>query len=259
MENQENKLSIPAAIVLTGLLIAIGIIIVNTKPKTEVSQSNQPKISEIAIKPVNPKDHILGSPNAPVIIVEYSDLECPFCKAFHQTMLSLMNVHSIDGQVAWVYRHFPIDSLHPKARKEAQATECANELGGNTAFWKYTNEVFSTTTSNNTLDLAKLPIIAKDIGLDVAKFSSCLDSEKYASFIQKAVDDAMATGAQGTPYSVMVLKNSLSASEENNLDDYLINNGLTSYVSISSNKSEISLNGALPLEIVQKIIDIALK
>ena len=185
--------------------------------------------------------------------------ECPFCKNFQQTMLSVMSKYGKDGTVAWVYRHFPIDSLHPRARKEAEATECANELGGNTGFWKFIDEVFATTTSNNTLDPAKLPIIAKDVGLDVTKFNACLSSGKYANFIQTSIDESIKAGAQGTPYSVIVLKNALSASMESNLNTYLGTNGLSNYVTVTDDKKEISLNGALPLEVVTKIIDILLK
>ena len=61
------------------------------------------------------------------------------------------------GQVAWVYRHFPIDSLHSRARKEAEATECANEFGGNTVFWQYLDKIFELTPSNDGLDPAELP------------------------------------------------------------------------------------------------------
>ena len=110
-------------------------------------------------------------------------------------------------KVAWVYRHFPLDSLHPKARKEAEATECAWELGGNTAFWKYVDKVYEVTPSNNGLDLALLPKLATDIGLDKAKFESCLESGKYAEKISKQVEDAVNSGGRGTPFSVVIAKN----------------------------------------------------
>src|SRR3546814_2871400 len=67
----------------------------------------------------------MGSPDASVKVIEFSDFECPFCKGFHRTMGQVMEEYGQDGKVAWVYRHFPIDSIHSKARKEAQASECA--------------------------------------------------------------------------------------------------------------------------------------
>jgi protein-disulfide isomerase len=92
------------------------------------------------IKPVSAEDHIVGDINAKIIIVEYSDLDCPFCKVFHATMHRV--VKDSGGDVAWVYRHYPIPQLHPNAFAKAQETECAWEQGGNEAFWKYTDKIF---------------------------------------------------------------------------------------------------------------------
>lgn len=87
-------------------------------------------------------DHLNGSPEAPVTIIEYSDLDCPFCKQFHETMNRVMNEYGPAGQVAHVFRHFPLASLHPNAAKQAEAAECAAELGGNLKFWEFLNRVF---------------------------------------------------------------------------------------------------------------------
>ncbi len=109
---------------------------------------------ETKLKPVSPDDHILGDANAKIIIVEYSDLECPFCKVFHNTMHQV--VEKSNGDVAWVYRHYPIPQLHKKAFREALATECAWEQKGNDGFWKYMDKLFEITTSNDGLDEARL-------------------------------------------------------------------------------------------------------
>ncbi|KKT89079.1 MAG: hypothetical protein UX26_C0024G0002 [Parcubacteria group bacterium GW2011_GWC1_45_9] len=154
------------------------------------------------IRPVSGDDHILGSLSAPVKIVEYSDLECPFCKRFHPVMQQVLQTYG--DKVAWVYRHLPLDNLHSKARKEAEATECAAELGGNNAFWAYVDKVFEITPSNNGLDLTLLPKISKEIGLDEAKFTACLESGKYASKIESDLEDAARAGARGTPYSLIL-------------------------------------------------------
>lgn len=107
---------------------------------------------EATVAPVVPSEHIFGNANAEIFIVEYSDLECPFCKRFHETMVKVMAQYEKGAQVAWVYRHFPLDAIHSKARKEAEATECATELGGNDMFWKYANKLMEITPSNNQLD-----------------------------------------------------------------------------------------------------------
>ncbi len=103
----------------------------------------------LEMKPISKDDHIIGNPNAKIIIVEYSDLECPFCKRFHETMHQVIDGNS---DVAWVYRHYPIPQLHPQAFHQAEATECAWEQGGNVAFWKYTDMLYKITPSSGNLE-----------------------------------------------------------------------------------------------------------
>ena len=213
--NAKNKdnLSIPLAIVFSGILVA-GAIFLSEKqaPKPVVQGAQVPAREQVGADSENAPvdlltlkndDHVLGNPNADVLIIEYSDTECPYCKRFHTTMLEVMDQYGKSGQVAWVYRHFPLDQLHPKARKEGEALECANELGGNEAFWKYTDRLYEITPSNNGLDLAELPKIATTVGLDAAKFNACLDSGKYATRIQRDFESGANLGVRGTPYSVV--------------------------------------------------------
>ncbi len=257
MEEKNNSLSIPMAIVGAGIIIAIGIYLSNYKGTNPTIGVEAIKTESIDIKPVSNADHILGNPDAPITVVEFSDLECPFCKQFETTMNSLMDTYGKDGKLAWVYRHFPV---HPKrAEKEAEASECVNELGGNNAFWKFTEGIFATTSSDDNLDPAKLPIIAKNAGVDVSAFNTCLSSGKYYSLILSDSNDAKNAGAQGTPYSVIILKNQLSTDTVKSLQDFISTNQLQSNVIISGDKKEIVLNGALPLSPVQGIIDLILK
>src|SRR5258705_2287374 len=177
------------------------------KLQARQQQAEDQRLREAAgsVKPVAAEDHIRGDLAAPVKVIEFSDFECPFCKGFHATMKQVMADYEKDGKVAWVYRHFPIDELHSKARKEAQATECANELGGNKAFWDYADKLFEVTPSNNRLDPAQLPQIAEQVGLDRAKFDTCLDGGgKFSAHIEANIQDATASGGQGTPYSVVI-------------------------------------------------------
>ncbi|MBI3938923.1 MAG: thioredoxin domain-containing protein [Betaproteobacteria bacterium] len=160
-----------------------------------------------ALRPVSKaQDHIRGNPGAPVTLIEYSDFECPFCKRFHATMKKV--VEESNSKVKWVYRHFPLDELHPvKARKEAAASECAAELGGNDAFWKFADRFFELTPSNNKTNIdTVLPQIAREIGLDKARFASCLASGKYDRHIEEDYQNALATGGRGTPWSIIVSK-----------------------------------------------------
>ncbi len=89
------------------------------------------------LKPVTATDHIRGDINAPVKIVQFSDIDCPFCKKFHTTMQEVMKTYGKDGKVAWVFRNFPLTQLHPDAANKAEASECIAELGGNDKFWSF--------------------------------------------------------------------------------------------------------------------------
>ncbi|MEX2514804.1 MAG: thioredoxin domain-containing protein [Candidatus Paceibacterota bacterium] len=103
--------------------------------------SETPNSDDIAINPVDEDDHIRGSLDAEIIVVEYSDFLCPFCGQFHLTMKSIIESYD-ENQVAWVYRQFPIPQLHPQAPRYAQASECIADIEGNEAFWDYADAVF---------------------------------------------------------------------------------------------------------------------
>jgi protein-disulfide isomerase len=85
-------------------------------------------------------DHVRGNKDARFLLVEYSDYSCPFCARFHPTAQQL--VEEFDGELAWVYRHFPLDQLHPTARSEAEASECVAKLAGEDAFWSFTDALY---------------------------------------------------------------------------------------------------------------------
>ncbi len=117
-------------------------------------------------------------------------------------MKQVMDTYKDD--VVWVYRHFPL-SFHANAQKEAEATECANELGGNDAFWKYTDAIFERTTAGGTgFPLENLAPLAKELGLNEAKFKSCLDSGKYTKHVQDDMSGGSAAGVNGTPGNIVV-------------------------------------------------------
>lgn len=198
MENTKQSLSVPIAIVIAGALIAFGIYWSGRGTSAPVANNKVSAAAAEAIKPVSSKDYVLGNRNAKIMIVEYSDTECPFCKNFHNTLHQIVTEYK--SEVAWAFRHFPV---HTNSVAEGSAMECAGELGGNDAFWKYTDRVFTETKSNNGLDLALLPTFAKDLGLDVTKFNACLASNKYEAKINADRQNVIDAGAQGTPYSVI--------------------------------------------------------
>ncbi len=120
--------------------------IIDSLPATK--PANQ---KEYTFRPVDDTDHIIGSKDAEIIVIEYSDTECPFCKRFHETMHQAVDAY--DGKVAWVYRHFPLTSIHPLAESGAIASECAATLGGNDMFWKYLDALFAAQGQSFTKDM----------------------------------------------------------------------------------------------------------
>lgn len=203
-----DKFLLPVSIVVAGLLIGGGIYMNGRIAKVDPTPTQQQKfisenLSDI-LRPIDANDHVLGNPDSRVLIVEYSDTECPFCKNFHTTLSALMQEYGKDGKVAWVYRHFPIAELHSKAPKEAEALECAAELGGNSKFWEYANKIYEITPSNNELEFSKLGEIAGQIGLNKVAFNTCLQSGQYASRVNLDVVNAQELGAAGTPYSIII-------------------------------------------------------
>ena len=197
-EKQLNPWMTPIAIIIAGVIIGGALLFSGVTPANGPEQENRPTVT------LSEDDHILGNPEHAVLtIIEYSDIECQFCKKFHFTAHALSEAYGED--IALAFRHFPIDSLHRNARTEAEATECVAELAGNDAFWTYLDTLFERTTSNDGLDLALLPDIAEEVGVDREAFTSCLESDRYGESVTSDEEGGKALGIGGTPYSIFLL------------------------------------------------------
>jgi len=215
-----SHLLLPLAIIVAGAFVGYGLYhsgsstLNSDSQKATVENSTavdqqQVSTSSITVAPVTDADHILGNKDAKVVLVEYSDTECPYCKNFFSTLEQISsNYGTTSNLFAWVYRPFPVEQLHEKSEHEAEAAECANELGGSTAFWNYLDDVYENTPSNDGLDPSELNTFADDVGVDQTAFTSCLSSGKYADKISESVTAGFAAGGgSGTPYSVLLVRN----------------------------------------------------
>ncbi len=212
----KNSIAVPAAIVIAAGLIA-GAIYLNGKDQKATTPPDGTKTTEVTVRPVDQKDHIRGNPNAPIMLVEYSDYECPFCSQFHATMRRAIEKYGTTGKVAWVYRHLPLTQLHPNAPKIAAASECVSELGGQDAFWKFTDLVFSEKPIEKRngqeylgfTDMTRLSEFAGRAGVDKSKFDLCNNSGKYEDAINTSLSEAAAAGGTGTPYTLILAGNQI--------------------------------------------------
>ncbi|MBU2576021.1 DsbA family protein [Patescibacteria group bacterium] len=184
--------------------------------------------------PLSENDWVRGKSGAQITLIEYSDIECPFCSKFHETTKQVLEEYPDD--VKLVYRHLPLPSLHPNAPKDAEATECAGELGGNDMFWRYLDTLYNSDLSS----VEQLTEIAVGMGLDRSAFDSCLRSGKHAEKVRSNSDD----GAQ-------------AADTASYMDNDPSNDGRwgTPFSVIISGDQKIPVPGAYPIDYLRQIID----
>lgn len=212
LKNQtKNSLLFPLTIIIIGIIISGGIFIYRTTNKINTEEINKNLPQEVGIKPITSEDKILGNPNAEIIIVEYSDFECPYCKIFHKTMQDVMYEYGRSGKVAWIFRHFPLESIHKNAKGAAIASECVYRLGGNEKFWNYTDNLFASSTE--ILNKENLEKIALDMEISEEQYNTCINNPE----ITKKIDSDIADGKLiyendpnfGTPYSFIITKSGI--------------------------------------------------
>ena len=135
-----------------------------------------------------------GRADAPLVLVEFSDYECPFCiRHFQQTMPELEREYISTGKLRYVFMDYPIDQLHPAALKAHEAARCGGEQG---RFWEMHQRLF---TPAGTHGIDRLKALASEVGIDRGKFDSCLDSGRMQGPVRASVDKATQLGADGTP------------------------------------------------------------
>jgi protein-disulfide isomerase len=140
------------------------------------------------------RDHIIGAKNAKVTLIEYSDFQCPYCERHEPTLQQLLSQYSNDLRI--VYRNFPLSQIHPQAQKAAEAAECVAKLGGNDKYWQMHDKLFENQATLGTDTFKKL---AKEVGVDEAKFATCLDTGEMAQRVAEDYASGNDAGVSGTP------------------------------------------------------------
>lgn len=170
----------------------------------EMVADDQPSADQLKQMPkVTNDDHQRGGKKAKVTIVEYSDYQCPFCNRFHPTMKQVLTDYGDD--VAWVYRHFPLDSLHPNARKTAELSECVAKYGNAEKFWQFSDAIYEKIVTDETItEPANAMALAVSLGVNQAKLQKCLDDGEMTAKVKEMETGGQTAGISGTPGSILV-------------------------------------------------------
>ena len=192
--------------------------------------TNQPALP---LKISSENNPVIGNPDAPITIIEFSDFQCPFCAKFHmQTLPTIMDEYINKGTVKLVFRDFPIQSIHPNAVPASIAAECANEQG---EFEQMYHMLFEKQKEWSNLEtsyaITAFNQYASELQLNEEKFDSCIKNVKYIEEVQKDLNEGRTYGVTGTP-------------------GFFIGNEEIGFM---------ELKGAQPFESFKKIIDIQLK
>lgn len=195
----KSSLTVPIAIVVGGIIVAVAVYVSIPKKVSTSSDTGNPSL----VRPVGTSDHILGNPAAKVMIIEYSDFECDFCKGFHDTLHQIIATEGASGEVAWVFRQFPLSEIHPNALSHARAAECVAQVAGNDTFWKFANALFA----NQPIDPSQYGTLAASVGISSDAFATCYANASATLDARIMADrqNALDTGAVGTPYSLIVV------------------------------------------------------
>jgi len=179
--------------------IILGDISAQGSEQKQTSKQTLPSSSLVFVS--SDDDPFKGNPDAHITIIEFSDFQCPFCAQFHSSTLPQIQKNYVDtGKVKFVYRDFPITSIHPNAVPAAVAAECANEQG---LFWQYHDKLFENQNSWERLVgenvVNEFKEYAADLGLITSQFNDCFDSAKYLEEVTQDLQDGMSYGVTGTP------------------------------------------------------------
>jgi protein-disulfide isomerase len=222
----KSSLTIPFAIIFGGIIIAIAVYLSMPKNPSTNSGTGNPSL----VRPVGAFDHILGNPAAKVMIVEYSDFDCEYCKIFDETLRQIIANEGVNGEVAWVFRQFPLSEIHPNALAHAKATECVAQVAGNDAFWKFKDSLFE----NQPVNPTRYGELAAAAGAPGDAFATCYASESASAPLIERIgadrQNALDMGATGTPYSIILV----------------------------TGKPPIVMDGAYPYSAVKELVDQAL-
>lgn len=176
-----------------------------TQPTAQAPAGDTGPTQETLSKAQAPQkdDHTVGASNPKVVLVEYSDFECPFCNRFHPTTKQIIEEYPND--VALVYRHYPL-SFHALAQKAAETSECVAKVGENDAFWKYADFIFAQQADGVAMSQDLIDKSVTQSGANAEAVKTCVDSGEMTDKVNAQLAEGQAAGVQGTPGTIVFTK-----------------------------------------------------
>lgn len=158
--------------------------------------------TSLIVRALQPSDHYLGDKNAPIALMVYSDLSCPYCKQFLTNTLAQLQA-KYGSKLVVVLRNMPLESIHPRAYREAEAAECVAAIAGEDAFWKFVRADYAMPDYERGLSDAELSTLAVQVGADQMVFDRCLQKNATAARVDADLMEASVAGiANYSPTSV---------------------------------------------------------
>lgn len=193
------ELTPSVSILIAGIIIAGAILYTNHHPAAAAAAGAAAPTATANVPAPSSSDHIIGSPTAPIVMVEYSDFQCPYCQMIYPSLKQIQSTSN--GQIAWVMREFPLYQIHPNAMPAANAAECIAAQLGNTGWWKFVDDDFANQANIGT---AFFTSEAQKLGVDMTKYNSCVSNSTYLNKIEGEITDAENSGGNGTPFTVII-------------------------------------------------------
>ncbi len=198
-----DKLAIPAAIILAGIVIALAIILTNKgkdstpdtnlNGDTDTTDTTDEEYSE-ASTVIGNSPYLGDIKNAKVALVEYTDFQCPYCEKYAtETKPSILKDYVDTGEIIYVIRNFPLSFHGQIAIDSANAGLCVNEIGGAEKYFEFYSKAFSKQSTD------ELATVAQGLGIDMNKYNTCMSENRYKDQIDTDMADGTKAGVQGTP------------------------------------------------------------
>jgi len=188
---------------LVGCLIVAGVIFYNEYRVARDHAKTSTEWSLIA-RPISRSDHTIGDVSAPIQLILYSDFQCPYCASFFSKTLPRLQA-KYGNKLVIAYRHMPLPS-RPQALPQAEASECAYQLGGNDAFWSFAHEMYAIPGFEDGIDMSILPSIATKVGVNEAAFNACVEGGRGEARVAEDKLEGSIAGLSLTPSMILKSK-----------------------------------------------------